>query len=825
MKKQLLLTLLGSISLTAFAIVPPVPKWGNPDTLAHYQVGPGTYYTHVFFADKPLHVYVTKVDLTNPYNKMEQYQSNNRVPDKPRETTLSQTRSNSSVRHKVYAGINHDFYDFSYNHICIGLNARNGDIMYGGGWGRSALVIDKSKKAYVIEPRQESDVIFADQSKLRIDYFNSGYLGAGEQECILFNKYNSQTLKKPGFYVQFEPQRDLIINGAPTPCLVKEVSDLPLQTSASDYVLFFQYGKSDVARQKVNKGDIIHIDQKLVKGRFGTPGPDILQVLHGYPSIVKDGVFHEGEYNDFENGREKEVSPHTMAGVSKDGNTLYLFAVDGRSSRSIGTTCLEIAGYLVADGAWDVVNFDSGGSTTMVVNDKTVNVPSDGSERLVMDSFHAVSLAPEDNTISSISFNQTCLKTIAGAKSFLPVIGYNQYGDLLSENLDKVDLSNTNTGNGVIQGNSYIALRGDANDCIKASVNGIEKDLNVEIAMPDSFRIQTRNAIVGKDPVVLPITGMLGKKLFELDGKALQWTIEDPSLCKVEDGILIGLKNGKTKLRAQLEGLQDEIEVRIEILEGVHLIEDFTDHASFTLTTTSNIKNIRLSSEGLSPENQPGANLIFDYTKGRASNLSVAKKISFKGQPDSLLITLNAGSVSVKSLMIYLSNEKESREWSYTLPLPEENKLSELRIPLLNANGEELASDEYPLTLNKLYFMFNDRTMDTGSYTIFLRDIKAKYGDSDIEVSESQYSEVEGIVLFPNPVSDEITLKYDLTRSSLVSYLICSIDGRVCKSVSRDLLEPGSYTDRIDVSNLKPGVYLFIIKTDKGLKSMKILKK
>ena len=33
MKKQLLLTLLGSISLTAFAIVPPVPKWGNPDTL------------------------------------------------------------------------------------------------------------------------------------------------------------------------------------------------------------------------------------------------------------------------------------------------------------------------------------------------------------------------------------------------------------------------------------------------------------------------------------------------------------------------------------------------------------------------------------------------------------------------------------------------------------------------------------------------------------------------------------------------------------------------------------------------------------------------
>lgn len=815
----------GLTGAVALAVVPPMPKWGNPDTLSHYKVGPGTFYTHIHFPDKPLHVYVTKVDLTNPYNKMEQYQSNNRVPDKPRETTLSQTRSNTYPGHKVYAGINHDFYDFSYNHICIGINARNGDIMYGGGWGRSALVIDKSKRAYVIEPRQESDIIFADNSKMRIDYFNSGYQGAGGQECILFNKYNSLTLSKSGFYVQVTPQKELLINGEPAPCLVKEVSESPLQTSATDYVLFFQYGKSDIARQKVKKGDIIRIDQKLVQARFGAPGADILQVLHGYPSIVKDGEFHEGEYNDFENGREKEVSPHTMAGVSKDGKTLYLFAVDGRSSRSVGTTCLEIAGYMVADGVSDIVNFDSGGSTTMVVNDKTVNVPSDGSERSVMDSFHAVSLAPEDNTVSSISFNHTNLRTVAGAKTMLPVLAYNQYGDLISQNLENVSLSNTTPEAGLIQNNSYIALKAGASDCIKADVNGVSTEFKVSVLKPDTFYIETRNAIVGKDPVVLPVRALLGKKIFELDGQAIEWTIEDPAVCKVENGVLTGLSNGKTKLLATLEGMQDEIEVRVEILDGIHTVEDFTDHSSFTLQGTSNIKNLQFALDGLPQEWEHGANLSFDFTKGRASNLSIVKNIEFQGQPDSLLLTLNPGEVAIKSLMIYLSNEKEARGWSYQLPVPENSRISTLRIPLLNQNGQKLTSDEYPLTFNKLYFLLDDRSMANSPFNMQFRDMKAKYGESDQEVSVSSASVADGLIMFPNPASEDITIRYNLHQTAVVEYYITTIDGYTLMSLSKGRIPLGVIQDRLRVSGLPKGMYFFVVKAGNESKTIKFLKK
>jgi len=824
-RERALFALIGCTALAARAEVPPMPNWGAPDTLAHYQVGPGTYYTHIHFPSKPLHLYITKVDMNNPYNRMEQYQSNNRVPDRSRETTLSQTRSNSYEGHKVFAAVNHDFYDFTSNHNCIGMNARNGEIMHGGGWGRSAIVIDNLKRAYVISPKQESQVIFADDTKMKIDFFNAGYTGPGSEQCFLFNKYNSLTLTKEGFYVKIRPQGEFLINGEPVGCEVLEISDSPLQTSDSDYVLFFQSTKAMQAKELVKVGDIIHIDQRLVESKFGTPGPNILQALHGYPSIVKDGHFHEGEYNDFEGGREKEVAPHTMAGISKDGKTIYLLALDGRSSRSVGSSCLEIAGYLVADGAYDVVNFDSGGSTTMVVNDKTMNVPSDGSERIVMDSFHAISIAPSDDNISEISFNQTILRTIAGAKTLIPILGFNQYGDLIDKAIQGVDLTNSLPEAGLIDGSSYVALSGNQDDKIKASFNGIARELTVRVEMPDSFAIETRSVIVGKDPHPLSIVGFYNKKSFELDGQAIEWSLEDPSICSIDNGIITGLKNGRTRLTATLEGMVDEIEVRVEILEGVHTVEEFKDHQSFTISGTSNIKNLTLTESGLPQEWGCGANMSFDFTKGRASNLSLTKSIEFQGQPDTLLVTLNTGGVSTKSLLIHLSNQKESRAWSYNVDLPQGDELTTLRIPLLNSSGEKLGFDEYPLSFEKLYFMLNDAGMDSGNHSILWRDMKAKYGESDQEVSIPSSSTIQGVVLLSNPVYDELSIKFDLYKESPVSIYVYSLSGNLCKAAHLGALPMGTYHERLVVSDLPNGTYLLLLKGSDGTKCMKFIKK
>ena len=84
------------------------------------------------------------------------------------------------------------------------------------------------------------------------------------------------------------------------------------------------------------------------------------------------------------------IHPRTAVGVK--GSKLYLFVVDGRQSGySEGMNLVEIANLLKNDyGITDALNLDGGGSTSMVFADptaRTINRPSDGTDRTVANSF------------------------------------------------------------------------------------------------------------------------------------------------------------------------------------------------------------------------------------------------------------------------------------------------------------------------------------------------------------------------------------------------------------------------------------------------------
>lgn len=104
------------------------------------------------------------------------------------------------------------------------------------------------------------------------------------------------------------------------------------------------------------------------------------QLVGGWPQIVTGGVNVAGEAAEREGtiSRNAEARhPRSAVGVSCDGRTVWLVAVDGRSTASVGMTLVELADALRALGAWDALNFDGGGSTAMVVDGRLVTVPSD----------------------------------------------------------------------------------------------------------------------------------------------------------------------------------------------------------------------------------------------------------------------------------------------------------------------------------------------------------------------------------------------------------------------------------------------------------------
>jgi hypothetical protein len=108
-------------------------------------------------------------------------------------------------------------------------------------------------------------------------------------------------------------------------------------------------------------------------------GP-IDELVGGWPVILRDGV------PSVEASAARELTlpgnanarhPRSLIGFDADTSHLYLVAIDGRSKESVGMTLAEAADFLRGIGVADALNLDGGGSTTLVIDGRIVNVPSD----------------------------------------------------------------------------------------------------------------------------------------------------------------------------------------------------------------------------------------------------------------------------------------------------------------------------------------------------------------------------------------------------------------------------------------------------------------
>lgn len=73
-----------------------------------------------------------------------------------------------------------------------------------------------------------------------------------------------------------------------------------------------------------------------------------------------------------------ERHPRTALGVSRNGSSVLLLVIDGRTYESVGATEEEVALWIRYLGASDAITLDGGGSTAMAILDAVVkleNVP------------------------------------------------------------------------------------------------------------------------------------------------------------------------------------------------------------------------------------------------------------------------------------------------------------------------------------------------------------------------------------------------------------------------------------------------------------------
>lgn len=299
-------------------------------------------------------------------------------------SNLLQQIINVESRYKgsqVLAGVNGDFYNMS-NGIPISPFVRNYEVIYEGATLNRTLVGFKDDGSVVIgKPEFEGYEVMvydADGSlklnQIKVAGFNR--LPANESETtVLFDDYKN---------LIDSPKQKLVING----------SDVKTDGSGSRY--FAKGMKSSITTDAISvpENQFVIMGNKIFESNFITDTDTVViqrkltgkyeGVRHGiggWELLVVDGktttTFTEGASYQYR-------APRTAIGVKRDG-TVFFVTVDGRNMPTYkdGVTGYEMAEIMAYFEAYQAVNLDGGGSTTMaLLNDlgefDIVNTPSDG---------------------------------------------------------------------------------------------------------------------------------------------------------------------------------------------------------------------------------------------------------------------------------------------------------------------------------------------------------------------------------------------------------------------------------------------------------------
>jgi exopolysaccharide biosynthesis protein len=121
------------------------------------------------------------------------------------------------------------------------------------------------------------------------------------------------------------------------------------------------------------KNGFPNIDNNRMTVAFSTAE----DITNGVPQLIKDGEIEiTWEQEKSSKSFVETHHPRTAVAKLKDGKFLMV-TVDGRSKESGGISLPDLAAFLLDLGAADAMNLDGGGSTTMFLNGKVVNKPSD----------------------------------------------------------------------------------------------------------------------------------------------------------------------------------------------------------------------------------------------------------------------------------------------------------------------------------------------------------------------------------------------------------------------------------------------------------------
>ncbi|MEV7427999.1 phosphodiester glycosidase family protein [Nocardioides sp. NPDC092400] len=264
------------------------------------------------------------------------------------------------------AGVNGDFFDIGDTGAPLGTGRDlERGVLHGrrSGW-TSSFLVDKRGRADIDEVALRAGV--RQRPGMKVTNLNSPFVEPGGVGI-----YTSAWGTTSGYRVtsgQRRGVRMVLVRGG-------RVVRTRARLSAGERIrgtLLVGRGAGARALGKLRKGSRVDVRWWL------QGGPRM--AISGNKVLVRDGVVEVVD--------DREMHPRTAIGIDRDTGEVLVLVVDGRQEVSRGATMVELAATMIDLGADEALNFDGGGSTTMVTRRATgglgvVNTPSDGHLRQV----------------------------------------------------------------------------------------------------------------------------------------------------------------------------------------------------------------------------------------------------------------------------------------------------------------------------------------------------------------------------------------------------------------------------------------------------------
>ena len=331
----------------------------------------GVVHHEVYLVEGPWSIHVLEIDLPRAWAAGIRLRTATSGPGSAGEKT-------SALARDVIAGINGDFFFASGRPL--GMQIGDGVLRQAPN-SRSALAVAADGTPLIAVFNLRGGLVASSGRDLAVQGLNRTSLGSGSSFYNSFATGTRDSIRADvGFVLQ--PLVGGVGLNDTVACRVLQVRrrSWPLRVEDGQWLAAFSAAAVD---ESIAPGDTVAVYLNLAPA-VGT----IVEGVGGGPRIVRDGrvsVEYEEEHLDY--GFATDRNSRTAIGYSRDTRTLFMLTVDGgQPGYSVGMRLEELGRYMMSaldkfavsgSNAYQVMNMDGGGSSTMVIAGEVVNRPSD----------------------------------------------------------------------------------------------------------------------------------------------------------------------------------------------------------------------------------------------------------------------------------------------------------------------------------------------------------------------------------------------------------------------------------------------------------------